>query len=223
MKNLLPTPSTSVETAKTKKWWTWKNVLWTGALLLALALPWNASAQEQISPEKKDSIECIVPTQTQKQDSSTISYNEAKQLLNGEKREISTEEIQEYIQNNREEFEEYIKNNGKELNKIIDKQTMDILYEQLANNEDVKSMINEMINRDDIRDAVIKGNTEYIQEQIKNELEYYKNVFYCLLFMIWIVIFSMILTKILFKILLSIFDKIDTKDTNNTNDTNDTY
>lgn len=173
MKNLLPTPSTSVETAKTKKWWTWRNVLWTGALLLALALPWNASAQEQISPEKKDSIECIVPTQTQKQDSSTISYNEAKQLLNGEKREISTEEIQEYIQNNREEFEEYIKNNGKELNKIIDKQTMDILYEQLANNEDVKSMINEMINRDDIRDAVIKGNTEYIQEQIKEEL-YYK-------------------------------------------------
>ena len=133
-------------------------------------LPWKASAQKQISLEKKDLIESAISTPNQKQDSSTISYDGAKQLLNVGKREISTEEIQEYIQNNREEFEEYIKNNGKELNKIIDKQTRDMLYEQLANDEDIKSMINEMVNRDDIRNAVIKGNTEYVQEQIKEEL-----------------------------------------------------
>lgn len=170
MKQLLSTPSTSVETVKTKKWWTWRNVLWTCALFWALMLPWKASAQKQISLEKKDLIESAISTPNQKQDSSTISYDGAKQLLNVGKREISTEEIQEYIQNNREEFEEYIKNNGKELNKIIDKQTRDMLYEQLANDEDIKSMINEMVNRDDIRNAVIKGNTEYVQEQIKEEL-----------------------------------------------------
>lgn len=176
MKNLLSTQSTSVETAQTKRRLTWRNVFTRCALFWTLTLPLKTSAQEQISPESKK-VESTTPTSTQKQDSSTILYDEAKQMLNGEKREISTEEIQEYIQNNREEFEEYIKNNGEELNKIIDKQTMDILREQLANDEDIKSMINKMVNRDDIRDAVKKGNTQYIQEQIKEELSYInKNV-----------------------------------------------
>ena len=65
MKNLLSTQPTAVETAKTEKKRTWKKFLTACALFWALALPLKASAQGQISPEKKDSIECVVPTQTQ--------------------------------------------------------------------------------------------------------------------------------------------------------------
>ena len=155
-----------------KKWLKLTSLALFGTLLFGKVSDWNA--QEVVTQERNEITKEIVVSRTQAEIDSTISYDEAKQLLNGEKREISTEEIQEYIQNNREEFEEYVKNNGEELNKIIDenidKQTMDVLYEELANNEDIRAMINEMVNRDDIREAIIKWNTEYAQEQIKEEL-----------------------------------------------------
>lgn len=152
-----------------KKWkkrllWLANFALW-GTLLFGKVSDWNA--QEIVTQERNEITKEIVVSKTQADIDSTISYDEAKQLLNEEKIEISTEEIQEYIMNNREEFEEYVKNNVEELNKIIDKETMDMLYEEIENNEDIKSMINKMVNRDDIKIAAMKGNTEYIQKQIK--------------------------------------------------------
>lgn len=157
-----------------KKWLKLASLALFWTLLLGKVSDWNA--QEVFTQERNEATKEIVISKTQAEIDSVISYDEAKQLLNGEKREVSTEEIQEYIMNNREEFEEYVKNNGEELNKIIDKETMDMLYKELANNEDIRSMINEMVNRDDIRDAVMKGNTEYVQEQIKKWLYHKFNI-----------------------------------------------
>ena len=163
MTQLLSTLSTSVETAKTeKKTWTLKNVLWACALSLALILPWKASAQGQISPEtKKDSIECVVPAQTQKQDSSTISYDEATWLKNEGKRIFTKDEILEIIKNNQEIL------NDTSINELISEK----LYESLLENEEMQQIIQEMKNSDDIKKAFIEWNYAIIQDTIKWKLD----------------------------------------------------
>ncbi len=162
MKNLLSTQPTSVETAKTKERWTWKKVLTTCALFWALILPWKASSQEQNSPEiKKDSIESVIPTQNLSQNSSTIPYDNTTWLKNEGKRIFTKDEILEIIKNNQEIL------NDTNINEVISEK----LYENLLENEEMQEIIQEMVNSDYIKKAVIEWNDEDIQEILKYKLE----------------------------------------------------
>ena len=75
--------------------------------------------------------------------------------------EISEEEIQKYIQ-------EYIENHKEDLIKRlkdekINEQAFDIVYKDVMNNEEIQDIIEEMVKRADIKQAVLDGDEKYIQ------------------------------------------------------------
>lgn len=148
-----------------KKWLLWlANLALWGTLLFGKVSDWNA--QEVVTQERNEATKEFVVSKTQAEIDSITSYDEAKQLLNGEKREISAEEIQEYLESHKEE-----------LIKKIDQEKMDniareFIYEKLMNDKKIQSIVSEMVNDKEIQQAILEWNEDYyIHEVLQKKLE----------------------------------------------------
>ena len=137
-----------------KKWLKLSNLALFGTLLFGKVSDWNA--QEVVTQERSETTKEIVVSETQADIDSTISYDEAKQLLSEEKRDFTKDEILEVIKNNKEIL------NNTNINGTISEK----LYENLLENEEMQQIIQEMVNSDYIKKAVIEWDDELIKDTL---------------------------------------------------------
>lgn len=155
----------TVDTVDTNKKVTLKSVMTTLALFTTL-FGKNIAWVAQSTQETKENVkEIVVSIPVQEENDSTIMYNDVKWLENLEEREITPEEIQEYLENHKEEI-------NKEINKRIqDEEICRIVSEELMKNKEIKSIINEMVNDKDIRKAISEWDLEYVQKKLQVNLK----------------------------------------------------
>lgn len=154
-----------VDTVDTNKKVTLKWAMITFALFAAL-FGKNVTWVAQNTQKTKENLkEIIISTPTQKENDSTIMYNDAKWLENWEEIGITSEEIQEYLENHKEEIVQTI---NKEK---LDDKSKEVVYEELMNNKKIQFVIEKMVNDQDTRKAVLEWDSVQIQMELQKELE----------------------------------------------------
>lgn len=171
-----------------------------GVLAIALLLnPASSSAQEvKTLGQKQDKKGFVANAPIVEREDSTITWDEAISWPNFEPNprwwEISQEEIQEYLKNHEKELQELIIKNISE--EKLDNETKEIVYNVLTNDEEIISVINEMVNDEDVRRAVLDWDKEYVQKELRSRLEDMFETNSLLKYLWWLTVLEIILTII---------------------------
>ena len=192
---------TTLSSQNEKKWTKGKKIVGTALAATLLVTPAVSSAQETNVPEKnQDKKEIVSKTPVVAKADSTITWDEAVSRLNLEPglewKEISQEEIQEYLKNHKEDLIQNIEDEK------LSKETAEILYKEIMGNKQVQEFIEEMVNRDDIRQAVLEGDEEYIKKEVsrgirdKNRTSRLYGIMPLLLFFLSGILFGKVLKSI---------------------------
>lgn len=74
--------------------------------------------------------------------------------------EISQEDVRKFLREHKESFKDF-----------VDKKTFEAVYKEVLWNEKIQNFIEKMVNREDIRQAVLEGDIKYIQQEVEEELK----------------------------------------------------
>ena len=144
-----------------KKWTKAKKIVGLALAATLLFTPTLSTAQEtNASGQKQDKKEIVQKTSAVEEADSTIAWDEAVSWSNLVSWKISQEEIQEYLRNHKEE-----------LVKHVDEETAEAVYKEVMGNKRVQGLIEDIVNRDDIKQAALEGNEEYIQQEVNKSIE----------------------------------------------------
>jgi len=144
-----------------KKWTKAKKIVGLALAATLLFTPTLSTAQEtNASGQKQDKKEIVQKTPAVEEADTTIAWDGAVSWSNLESWKISQEEIQEYLRNHKEE-----------LVKHVDEETAEAVYKEVMGNKRVQGLIEDIVNRDDIKQAALEGNEEYIQQEVNKSIE----------------------------------------------------
>lgn len=130
------------------------------ALAWILMLSSTATAQQWNKIEsKRENNKEIFSNTKEKISDTTIDYNTAKLLNNNETEEITTEEIKEFIINNKDE-----------IMRIMDETTKEKVYDALIHNVGVHYLIKKLIHDEEIRAAAQKWDDALIQKKVNDAI-----------------------------------------------------
>ena len=134
---------------------------------LVLMLSWTAATGQwsRIEDERVNKKEIVVNSTEEKSSDTTIDYNTAKTINKNKTEEVSTEEIKEFIINNKEEI----------LGNINDI-TREKIYDELIRNRDIFKMVKKLTYDEEIREAALNWDNETIQKKVNKEIEKIKRI-----------------------------------------------
>ena len=137
------------------------------ALAWVLMLSWTAATGQwsRIEDERVNKKEIVVNSTEEKSSDTTIDYNTAKTINKNKTEEVSTEEIKEFIINNKEEI----------LGNINDI-TREKIYDELIRNRDIFKMVKKLTYDEEIREAALNWDNETIQKKVNKEIEKIKRI-----------------------------------------------
>lgn len=137
------------------------------ALAWVLMLSWTAATGQwsKIEDEIINKKEIVVNPTEEKSSDTTIDYNSARAFNSNETDEISTEEIREFIMNNKDEIMSNI-------NDITRKK----IYDELIRNRDIFKMVKKLTYDEEIREAALNWDNETIQKKVNKEIEKIKRI-----------------------------------------------
>jgi len=132
------------------------------ALAWVLMLSWTAATGQwsRIEDKRVNKKEIVVNSTEEKSSGTTIDYNTAKTIIKNKTEEVSTEEIKEFIINNKEEI----------LGNINDI-TREKIYDELIRNRDIFKMVKKLTYDEEIREAALNWDNETIQKKVNKEIE----------------------------------------------------
>lgn len=132
------------------------------ALAWVLMLSWTAATGQwsRIEDKRVNKKEIVVNSTEEKSSDTTIDYNTAKTIIKNKTEEVSTEEIKEFIINNKEEI----------LGNINDI-TREKIYDELIRNRDIFKMVKKLTYDEEIREAALNWDNETIQKKVNKEIE----------------------------------------------------
>ena len=137
------------------------------ALAWVLMLSWTAATGQwsRIEDERVNKKEIVVNSIEEKSSDTTIDYNTAKTINKNKTEEVSTEEIKEFIINNKEEI----------LGNINDI-TREKIYNELISNIEIFKIVRKLTHDEEIRDAALNWNNKLIQERVDKEIRKIKRL-----------------------------------------------